>query len=569
MLALMAFGTVGQVSAASIIYVKAGASGLNNGTSWANAYKSLQSALGVAVSGKQIWVAAGTYKPTTTTNRGLSFTLKNGVAVYGGFAGTETLLSQRNFTLHVTILSGDIGTLGVASDNSYIVVSGGGSGINSTAILDGFKIVAGNANCGCFPGDAGGGVFNWGSSPTLRNLTISNNSASGYGGGMYNGSGSPTLTNVTFSGNTTGSYGGGMYNTSSNPTLTNVTFSSNKATFFGYGGGMYNDGSSPKLTNVIFSSNTAGNNGGGMFNKNSSNPTLTDVTFSSNSAALQGGGMYNYTSSPKLNSVTFNSNSASKGGGMENDTSSPSLAGATFSGNSAGDGAGIENDSSNPTLKNVTFYKNSASNGGGMYNWGSGPSLTNTTFSGNTASLAGGGMDNENGSSPFIYDSIFWNDGSVEIWNTSPGLAIANSIVAGGCPGGSTCSNVFNVNPILGPLQNNGGFTMTMAPGSNSPAIDVGNNATCASIDQRGVTRPQGASCDMGAYEVKVMTFTSVATYDGWVLKSAKASNIGGSLNSTAATLRVGDDSSNRRYRSYLSFNTPPCRMVRRSYWQN
>ena len=156
MLALMAFGTVGQVSAASIIYVKASASGLNNGTSWANAYKNLQSALGAAVSGKQIWVAAGTYVPTTTTNRALTFTLKNGVAVYGGFAGTETSLSQRNFTLHVTILSGDIGTLGVAADNTYEVVSGGGT--NATAILDGFSIVYAQADCGCFPGDAGGGV---------------------------------------------------------------------------------------------------------------------------------------------------------------------------------------------------------------------------------------------------------------------------------------------------------------------------------------------------------------------------------------------------------------------------
>jgi hypothetical protein len=139
MLALMAFGAVGQVSAASIIYVKASASGANNGTSWANAYKSLQSALGVAASGKQIWVTAGTYKPTTTTNRGFTFTLKNGVAFYGGFAGTKTSLSQRNFTLHVTILSGDIGTVGVAADNTYEVVSGGGT--NNTAILDGFRIV--------------------------------------------------------------------------------------------------------------------------------------------------------------------------------------------------------------------------------------------------------------------------------------------------------------------------------------------------------------------------------------------------------------------------------------------
>ena len=97
-----------------------------------------------------------------------------------------------------------------------------------------------------------------------------------------------------------------------------------------------------------------------------------------------------------------------------------------------------------------------------------------------------------------------------------------------------------------------------MALGAGSAAIDAGNNATCASKDQRGIARPQGAACDLGAYEVKVMAFQSVGTYDGWVLETAKASNIGGSLNSTNTVLNVGDDASNRRYRGFLSFNTAP-----------
>jgi hypothetical protein len=394
----------------------------------------------------------------------------------------------------------------------------------------------------------------------LSNLIISSNETSGYGGGMYNGSfSSPTLTNVTFSANKTLSYGGGMYNNSSNPTLTNVTFSGNQAISFGYGGGMYNDGSSPKLTNVTFSSNTTVNNGGGMFNKNSSKPVLTDVTFQGNSVSSHGAGIYNDNSSPTLINVAFNNNSASGySGGIYDTSSNPTLTDVTFSVNSGAYGGGMYNYTSSPVLKDVTFNTNVASIGGGVYNYSSSPTLTNATFSANTASLSGPAMDNESGSSPFIYDSIFWNDSSGEIWNTSPGLTIANSIVAGGCPGGSTCSNVFNVIPILGPLQNNGGFTKTMALGAGSAAIDAGNNATCAPKDQRGIARPQGAACDMGAYEVKVMTFTSVGTYDGWILESAKASNIGGSLNSTNTTLRVGDDSSNKRYRGFLSFNTAP-----------
>ncbi|HEY3171517.1 MAG TPA: hypothetical protein VGK86_02980 [Thermoanaerobaculia bacterium] len=115
------------------------ASGANDGTSWANAYTSLQSALAAAVSGDEIWVAAGTYKPTATADRTISLALKNGVGVYGGFAGTETMRSQRNPAVNITILSGDIGTVGVTTDNSYHVVTSD-STVTSTGILDGFTV---------------------------------------------------------------------------------------------------------------------------------------------------------------------------------------------------------------------------------------------------------------------------------------------------------------------------------------------------------------------------------------------------------------------------------------------
>jgi hypothetical protein len=92
----LAFSAAPSARAAGVIYVRSGATGANDGSSWADAYTSLQSALAVAVSGDQIWVAAGRYTPTTGTDRNASFALKDGVAVYGGFAGTEALLSQRN-----------------------------------------------------------------------------------------------------------------------------------------------------------------------------------------------------------------------------------------------------------------------------------------------------------------------------------------------------------------------------------------------------------------------------------------------------------------------------------------
>src|SRR5262245_4911945 len=93
--------------AAGIIFVVPGGASAQTGASWSDA-KDLQAALTAATSGDQIWVKAGTYKPTTGTNRSATFQLKNGVALYGGFAGTESSLIQRDPTLNVTILSGDL-----------------------------------------------------------------------------------------------------------------------------------------------------------------------------------------------------------------------------------------------------------------------------------------------------------------------------------------------------------------------------------------------------------------------------------------------------------------------------
>ncbi|MEJ5310787.1 MAG: hypothetical protein WHX52_13560, partial [Anaerolineae bacterium] len=239
--------------------------------SWANAC-TLQRALAVAVSGDEIWVKMGVHYPGGA--RTDTFTLKNGVALYGGFAGTETQRSQRNWTANKTILSGDIDqnditdggvvttTANIVGNNAYHVVTG--SGTDNTAVLDGFIITAGQAN-GSTPNSRGGGMYNYTGSPTLTNVTFSGNWALYRGGGMYNSqSSSPTLTNVTFSGNWSSLRGGGMYNWTSSPTLTNVTFSGNTAATE-YGGGIYNESSSPTLTGVTFSGNTA-KDGGGMSN---------------------------------------------------------------------------------------------------------------------------------------------------------------------------------------------------------------------------------------------------------------------------------------------------------------
>jgi predicted outer membrane repeat protein len=319
-------------------YVNDDATGSNNGNSWADAYTSLQAALADS-NCTEIWVAAGVYYPDNTlyadNDRSATFTLKNGVEIYGGFAGTETLLSQRNWRGNRTILSGDIdqndtntdgnyiaeNTTHIQGANAYHVVTG--SGTNNTAVLDGFIITAGQADdYANWPNERGGGMLNLGGSPTLSNLIFSGNFAVFYGGGMTNyNSSSPILTNVTFSGNSaTSGSGGGMFNANlSSPTLTNVTFSGNSASS---GGGMRNENNSnPTLTNVTFSGNSA-TNGGGMYNYSSS-PTLTNVTFSGNSASNNGGGIHNFGSKPYLiNVIIWGSTSGGSIHSIHNESSS-------------------------------------------------------------------------------------------------------------------------------------------------------------------------------------------------------------------------------------------------------
>ena len=353
----------------------------SDGSSWDHAFTDIQAALGVAESGYDIWVAIGIYTPGKTVSD--TFQLMEGVGIYGGFdpgSGVD-LFEERDWEAFPTVLSGDvegddttdkdgvvITTTNIVGDNDFHVLTG--SGMTSTAVLDGFTVTAGQADGSITdPCDdlCGGGMYNHNGSPTLANLNFSGNSAVFGGGGMYNiTDSSPVLDNVTFYGNAA-TKGGGMTNVASSPSLMQVTFSDNSAE---WGGGIDNNtNSNPTLITVTFTSNSA-DWGGGIYNVESS-PVLTNATFISNTADV-GGGMFNVSSSPTLTYATFFSNTAFEyGGGMYNSSSSPSLTEATFSGNSAiFYGGGINNNKqSSPTLSNVTFISNTADVGGGMYNY--------------------------------------------------------------------------------------------------------------------------------------------------------------------------------------------------------
>jgi hypothetical protein len=207
------------------------------------------------------------------------------------------------------------------------------------------------------------------------------------------------------------------------------------------------------------------------------------------------------------------------GGGMYNSHSSAALTGVAFSGNRAGRGGGMYNDSSSPALNRVTFNGNSAGTGGAMHNHSSSPTLTNATFSGNSAS-SGGGMYSRLSSSPRIRNTILWGDtgGELVSEDSTSAPTITYSVVQGGCPAGATCTNLIDTDPLPGALGDYGGATQTIPLLLGSSAVDAGDDSLCPATDQRGVARPQGAHCDIGALEKELATvaLSDVSnSYDG------------------------------------------------------
>ncbi len=330
-----------------------------------------------------------------------------------------------------------------------------------------------------------GGILNVGSL-TLNDSVISSN----IGGGIFNDGGSLTMSNSSVSGNTGSSTGGGIRNCCNGSVV---------------------------LTNSAVTGNTTGGGGGGI--RNEAAMSLFDSTISGNTGR-GGGGIFNTfigVLTLDSSSVTGN-NSDADGGGIEIGGGSLTITGSTISNNNTGGlGGGLGVFGGTAALVNSTVSSNVAISGGGIFDNGS-LSLRNSTVSGNTATEFGGGI--------YTFRTVILQNSIVAENTAVIGPDCSGSFISSGynllgdtsgCDITPTTGDLTNINPLLGPLQNNGGPTETHALQGGSPAVDAGNPASpgsggnaCLATDQRGIARPQGAACDIGVFELEVIQVVQV-----------------------------------------------------------
>ncbi len=340
---------------------------------------------------------------------------------------------------------------------------------------------------------------------TLNNLTVQNGKCAGacstigdYGGGIYNNGGTLTLNGVDVLNNYATIYGGGIssYGTL---TLTDSRVSGNQAV---YGGGGIFTGSVNAYTTIIRSqltnNNVTGGLGGAIYNGGIT-LTMSDSTISGNFASEDGGGIYNGLDPVTISGSTITNNTAGDDGGAIINYGTLSISDTTITGNTAqggtnglGGGAILQDYSGDATaelhLTNVTLAGNNHQTAGG-----DGILLTDgPTFMTNTI-IAGNGTQNCSG-------PMFTSSGN--------NLEDSNSCNLTGS------GDLINTDPMLDALADNGGSTLTMALQSGSPAINAGNDSSCASTDQRGVSRPLGTHCDIGAYESELVDSDSDGILD-------------------------------------------------------
>jgi predicted outer membrane repeat protein len=423
---------------------------------------------------------AATFTVTNLNDAGAG-SLRQAIADANGAAGADTVAFQAGLTGTITLTTGQLdildsvdvqgpgaAALTVSGNNASRVFYLYNSAATSDVTISGLTVTGGNATIG-------GGIVDFDDNLTLDGVTVTGNTASSDGGGLWADGFSMTLTirDSTFSGNTSGDDGGAIY--------------------------IEDTGGPLLIQRTAITGNAAAGSGGGIyFYDPDDDVTVEDSTLSGNSGGGAGGGIYLYSPDAGLFTIrgtTVSGNDAQAGGGLflYAPDHGGSIENSTISGNQAttADGGGI-----------YLYY---------LYNF----ALHHVTVSGNSAAGTGGGVFVPDSNVP-IDNSIVANNTAAtdnDLGNGTEGsFDLSFSLVES--PGTATITdnggNVFNQDPLLGPLQNNGGLTQTHLPDGASPAVNAGSSAF--TVDQRGQARPVGAAVDMGSVEVNPGTIQLTAS---------------------------------------------------------
>jgi hypothetical protein len=505
--ALAAAATVVAAEAGSVIHVDATAPEGGDGTSWVTAFNDLQDALAAAVPNDEIWVAAGVYTPAGPNgDREASFALVDAVPLFGGFAGWEENLNERDWILNETILSGDLnGDDGPDfennDENSFHVVTT--IDLPSLGWLDGFTVTAGNANVGWYPDYTihGGGVFSHESQLWIRHCTVRCNSAGRAGGAVYVDGGSLATEQCSFQHNRTTEdtqYGGGgaVYCAEANLTMTSCELRDNNGPSHGGALGVY-DGGTVTLAGCTFADNVADVAGACTIRETAPIICIAGCHFVDNSA-FAGGALFigMYSGAVDLNDCAFIENEAEiLGGALVVGNEYLSAIDCVFVGNCASYMAGAVEDAADESIfVNCAFSRNVADLGGGAccaYE----KQYVNCTFSHNF----GSGLTTEDEINPVITNCIFWGNTPEQIAEdpAHPGgdpIVTYSDIQGGWNGGGNIHADPLFVQPMADDLR----------LGFGSPCVNAGDNDAVPpyiETDILGNDRFIDGIVDMGAYE--------------------------------------------------------------------
>jgi hypothetical protein len=455
------------------------------------------------------------------------------ITIVGDGAKIIRQTTAPDFRLIAVTSTGDLTLKNVALFGGLSYGASGGGIHNRGTLTIKSSTISGNTVAGSVlrPDAYGGGIYNHSGTVTIENSSISGNSAlgasttgdssHGFGGGIHNRGdiynyGSLTIKNSSISGNTavggpgpysSGASGGGIFNyrygylSMENSLVSGNTVTGNSASdrSFASAGGIWGGG---EIKNSTISGNTVVSGsaphysnafGGGIAFGAIENSTISGNTVVGGSATytfIAGGGIYGSGSTIKYSTISGNT-VAGRGGGIYG-TASILIKNSTISGNTAVAGGGVFFNFSylGLTIENSTISDNTASaGGGGVYNAEYGKLFLNhSLISGNKAAI-GPEIDSYYGYVTPHHYNLFGNNGDAG--------------VIGFTPNDSDIVPSVTLKKILGPLKKNGGPTKTHALVGGSPAVNAipSANLGCTGTDQRGVARPRGPGCDIGAFE--------------------------------------------------------------------